>query len=584
MPEPPKPKGKTDDLAEVERALSVLKGRHPEHERARRQDEEARARRASQLDREARAESSLARSRYLRLAAIGVPVAALVIFVGVLGKREMRRREHVEQAGEPFRAFGFANLETSSPSSTGTLETTVDPGCFLAVSTDSVPITVSRNGTALDGTGASPVLFCTCASERIGLHADAASGGGLLLMRADPATVGGSRAFAFSAFKPASTLRTDDACSDASLDAWVEAKRYPRIATDGPWLSAWPARAPLVAAGFQVVADAPPGVPFVVVDVPKESCLLATSGDAADRLGIRLKGATMAMSDVAGTLVRCAEAEATMLVTREGKGEVAVMVAPAVALGGLQGFLELARDNDLAVAASNVPPADRAWDAKQVLVASLVPEGTITTASAPDVPADADARVAALSFETANALLPETPENTYSYCDPPLDAKMRQATCVFSGAQKWRTESGAEAVGGLARAKLPFWLFVMQTATDPNALKGMTQLLTLARHLHREHFTPTTIEAVTELPAGAEILGRAGEDAVVAVGTSPVEPFVYPLTDGPAWTIDSPPRIVPARALQKIMLSAPQLKNLPPKATRRTVVFRRTAAAAAPKP
>jgi hypothetical protein len=582
MPQPPKPKAKTDDLAEVERALSVLQGRHPEHERARRQDEEARARRNKELDKQATVEIKQKRSRNLRLAAIGIPVVALVVFVGMLGKREMRRRDSVEQVGAPFRSFGFANLETSSPSSTGSLETTVDPGCFLGVSTDNVPIKVSRNGNAVEGGGASPVLFCTCASEHLALHADVPAGGGLLLMRADPATLGGSRAFSFAPFKPASTLRTDDACSDASLDAWIEAKRYPTPSTDGPWLAKWAPRAPLVAAGFNVVADALPPVPFVVVDVPKESCLLATSSVADDKLGIRTKGGVMAMADVAGTLVRCAQGDGTMAVTRDGKGELAVMIAPAAAVGGLQGLLELARDNGVSVTTYTVPPADRSWDAKQVLLASQVPEATVNVAAAPDVPVDNDARVAALSFETANALIPETPENTYSYCDPPLDAKMREATCVFSGAQKWRTESGAEAVGGLARAKLPFWLFIMQTASDPNALKGMTQLLTLARRLARDHFTPTTLEALTELPGGVEILGRAGEDAVVAVGTAPTEPVVYPLTDGPAWTIDGTPRIVPTRALQKVVLTAPQVKKLPPQPSRRTVVFRR-ASPSAPK-
>lgn len=577
MPLPPKPKGKPDDLAEVERALSVLQGRHPELERTRRQDEEARARRVAQADTVARAEIKETRSRYIRLAAIGVPVVALIAFLGMLGRREMRRREHVEQVGESFRSVGFANVETSSPSSTGTLETAQEPGCFLALSTDNVPIKVTPGATTADGALASPILFCTCASGRIGLQADVASGGGLLLMRAESATVGGARAFSFAPFRPASTLHSDDACNDASLDAWIDAKRYPAAATDGPWLSSWPHRAPLAAVGLRVVADAPPAVPFAVVDVPKESCLLATSSVAGDRLGIRMKGGTMAVSDVSGTLARCAQADGTVLVTHEGKGELVVMLAPAAAVGGLQGLTEVARDNGIVIAASNVPPADRAWDAKQVLLASQVPDATITTANAPEVPADTEARVVALSFETANALIADTPENTYSYCEPPLDAKMREATCVFSGAQKWRTESGAEAVGGLARAKLPFWLFAMQTATDPKALEGMTQLFTLARRLGRDHFTPTTLEALTELPTGVEVLGRAGEDAIVAVGVAPSEPFVYTLTDGPVWTLEGAPRIVPSRALEKITLTSPQLKNLPPKASRRTVVFRRQA-------
>jgi hypothetical protein len=552
MPLPPKPKAKPDDLAEVERALSVLQGRHPEHERARRQDEEKRAKRVAQLDRAARVESKEARSRYLRLAAIAVPVVALVVFVGSLAKREMRRREHVEQAGEPFRSFGFASVDTSSPSSTGSLETSAEPGCFLAVSTDGVPIKVSHGAVAAEGALAGPVLFCTCA-----------------------AVVGGSRAFSFVPFHSGSTLKSDDACSEASLDAWLDGKRYPAATADGPWLASWPPRAALASVGFRVAAVALPAAPFAVVEVPKDSCLFATSSVDGDRLAIRLKGGTLAMSDITATLARCAQADGTMLVARDGKGELAVMIAPAVAVGGLLGLLEITHDNGITLGGSNVPPADRGWDAKQVLVASQIPEAIVKTAAAPDVPVDNDARVAALSFETGNALIPDTPENTYSYCEPPLDMRMRFATCVFSGAQKWRTESGAEAVGGLARSKLPFWLFAMQTASDPNALKGMTQLLALARYLGREHFMPTTLEALTELPTGVEILGRAGEDAVVAVGVAPTEPFVYPLTDGPVWKLDGKPRIVATRPLEKVTLTSPQVKNLPPKASRRTVVFRR---------
>ncbi|MDB5219146.1 MAG: hypothetical protein JWO86_7073 [Myxococcaceae bacterium] len=575
MPSPPKPKGKPDDLAEVERALSVLQGRHPEHERARRQDDEARARRSAQLDTQARVETTKNRSRYIRLGAIAVPVVALIGFVGMLATREMGRRGRVEQVGEPFRAFGFATVDTSAPASAGSLEATVEPGCFLALATGAAPIRLTRAAGAAEAPSASPLLFCTCASEHIGLKADVPAGGGVLLMRADAATIGGSRAFAFAPFKPASTLRTDDACSDASLDAWIDAKRYPAAAPSGPWLASWPHRAALTAAGFRTTVDAPPGLPFVVVDVPKESCLLATSSVAGDKLGLRMKGGTMALSDVGGTVARCAQADGTMLVAREGKGELVVMIAPAATLGGMHGLREVARENGIVVAAANVPAADHAWDAKQVLLASQIPEATIKTDTAPDVAPDPEARVAALSFDSANALVAETPENTYSYCDPPLDATMREATCVFSGAQKWRTEAGAEAVGGMARAKLPFWLFAMQTASDPNALKGMTQLFALARRLGRDSFTPTTLEALTELPNGVEVLGRKGEDAIVAVGVAPTEPFVYPLTDGPAWTLDGAPRVVATRPLERVMLLAPQLKNLPPKASRRTVVFRR---------
>jgi len=570
---PPKPKGQPEDLHEVERALSVLQGRHPEHERARREDEEARKTRAAALDAVAHVENSQSRVRRMRLAAIGVPIVALLGFFALLTNREMGRRARAEQALGPFRPFGFMTVETSSPSATGTLEATGDPGCFVAVATGNATVKVTRG--AATASGVSPVLFCTCASERIALSAEVGSGGSLALLRAEASTIGGSRAFTFVPFKPGSTLRTDDACSDASLDAWIDAKHYPPPPPDGPSLDAWPPRAPLVRAGFKPVALASSKTPLVVVDVPKESCLVTTSSNPTDRLSVRLKGGAVVIPESAGILARCAQAEGTFVIAREGTGELAVMVAPASGLGGMTGLQELARDFSFPLASTALAPTDRAWDAKQVLLASQIPEANITTASAPEVPVETEPRVAALSFETPNALTPETGADIYSYCNPPLDAKVRAATCVFSGPQKWRTDAGAEAIGGIARAKLPFWLFAMQSASDPVALQGMTQLFTLARRLTRDGFTPTTLEALTELPTGVEVLGRMGEDAVVAVGVIPTPPYVYTLSDGSPWTLDAAPRIVPVKPLEKIMLTS-TMKTLPPKPARHTVVFRRT--------
>ncbi len=573
MPLPPKPKGQPDDLHEVERALSVLQGRHPEHERARREDEEARKSRAAALDKEARSASSQSRVRRLRRAAIAVPVVALVGFFVLLANREMGRRSRVEKTLEPFRPLGFTTVETSSASATGTLEVTAEQGCFIAVATGNAQVKVTRGPTT--ESGASPVLFCTCASEHIGLSAEVGPGGILALLRTDTPAIGGSRAFSFAPFKPGSSLRSDDACSEASLDAWIDAKHYAAAPTDGSSLSKWRPREPLVAAGFKPVALGAATTPFVVVDIPKESCVVTTSSDPADRISMRLKGGAVVVPPTAGILARCAQADGTFIVTREGKGEIAVLVAPAAGLGGMTGLQEHANDFAIPLALTVLPPADRAWDAKQVLLASQIPEADIKTAAAPEIPVDKDSRVAALSFETLNALVPETPDETYSYCNPPLDAKVRAATCVFSGPQKWRTDGGAESVAGIARAKLPFWLFAMQTASDPVALKGITQLFTLARRLTRDGFTPTTLEAITELPTGVEVLGRTGEDAVVAVGVIPTAPYVYTLSDGAPWTLDTAPRVVPVKVLEKVVLTS-TMKTLPPKSARHTVVFRRT--------
>lgn len=573
MPLPPKPKkGQPEDLHEVERALSVLQGRHPEHERSRREDEEKRKTRAAALDDAAAIANRQTRARRLRVGAVAVPIVLLVGFIGLLTNREMGRRARADKALEPFRRYGFTTVDTSSPSATGTLEATAEPGCFLAVATGNVPITLARAGTTTQG--ASPVLFCTCASERIKLTTDVGPGGSLALLRTDAATLGGSRAFALAPFKPGSIVHSDDACSDASLDAWIDAKHYQAPPAEGPALASFRHHAPLASAGFKPLALGPSTSPFVVVDVPKESCLVASSTVATEKLTVRAKGGAVVIPDTAGVVSRCAQADATLIVLREGKGDIVVMVAPGAALGGMTGLQELARDASIPLAATVLAPTDRAWDAKQVLLASQIAEANITTASAPEIPVETDSRVAALSFETPNALTPETQSEIFSYCSPPLDAQVRAATCVFSGPQKWRTDAGAEAIGGIARAKLPFWLFAMQTASDPVALKGMTQLFTLARRLGREGFAPTTLEALTELPTGVEVLGRTGEDAVVAVGVVPNAPFVYTLSDGAAWSLDDAPRIVPVKPLEKVTLTG-NMKTLPPKAARHTVVFRR---------
>ena len=147
---------------------------------------------------------------------------------------------------------------------------------------------------------------------------------------------------------------------------------------------------------------------------------------------------------------------------------------------------------------------------------------------------------------------------------------------MFSGVQKWRSFSGGgEAlVGGLARSKLPFWLYSMQGVKDPAALAGITKLLALARALGRDGFAPTTLEALVEQPSGVDVLGRTGEDAVVAVGVAPSEPWVYPLSDDVAWELEGPAQIALVKPLERVTLTTP-LKKLPPLNLRRTVVFRR---------
>ena len=157
-PPPPKPKGK-DDLAEVERALSVLQGRDPEFERARRQDEEARAKRRAQIDEASRSEASKTRRRRVAIGVVAVVLAGVAVFAGSMFRTEVERRGRIEKASDSYRSMGFTIIETSGRGTPGTLEDTPEKGCLLAVSTGDAPIKVVRAaGDTIEGTGPPPVL------------------------------------------------------------------------------------------------------------------------------------------------------------------------------------------------------------------------------------------------------------------------------------------------------------------------------------------------------------------------------------------------------------------------------------------
>lgn len=573
---PPKPKG-PDDLAEVERALSVLQGRNPEFERARREDEETRAKRRAAIDAESRVETRKARLRVVRFAGIAIAVAGFAVFAGSVFRKEVARRGRIEQASDSYRSMGFVVVETSGRGSPGRLEDTPDKGCLLAVSTDGAPIEVARGTGTVKGPG--PVLFCTCATEKVTVTSQVAEGGGLSLLRIDAAALGGSKAFAFLPFEPATAARTDEACSDASLDAWIEGKRYPAQAPpDDAWLKADAKRGALLEGlGFKPFATVPADRPFAIVELPKESCVVAI-GAPGEKLGLRMKGGAMAVANAEGAFAWCAPGEATATIEREGTSAVTVLAAPAGRVGGTVGLGEVLAKAGVTIAPASVavPPGDRAWNAKQLLLASAVPDGLVTTASAPAIPADVEARLAAVSLGSAKALAPEPAAEVYSFCEPPLADDSTDAMCVFSGPHAWKI-ANAEAVGGVARAKMPFWLFALDGVSEPAAMKVAADLVTFARRMKREGFEPTTIEAMTETPTGVEVLGRMGEDAIVALGLAPAPPWVFPYTDGPAWSLtEGEPRVVPVKPLEKVKVNA-TAKKLPSKDTRRSVVFRRQA-------
>jgi hypothetical protein len=109
---------------------------------------------------------------------------------------------------------------------------------------------------------------------------------------------------------------------------------------------------------------------------------------------------------------------------------------------------------------------------------------------------------------------------------------------------------------------------------DPELTKSLVALLILARRLRGDGFEPTTLAGVVEEPSGVSVIGRAGDDAVVAVGLGPTPPYVFPYSDAQEWQLAGEPRVVDLKPGERAVLSSVQ----PPAAAkelRRTVVFRR---------
>jgi len=559
-----------DALDEVERALSVLGGRHPETERLRREEAEARAKKQAELAALVAEDRKIELRRRVGIAA-GVTVAVVALgALAVFVKTSLARRATVERAVEPYRGMGFEVVATSSRASPRSVEGTVAPGCVLAIASDpAARLEVRRPSGTIKGPG--PILFCICDSEAVTASAELAEGGGVALLRMDAAQVGGSRALAFAPGKAATTAKTDDVCAEASFDAWLDGKRFPKAAPDDAWFGADPRRKALAGAGF-ASALAMSTEPFAAVEIPKASCLVALPDGPGDPITLRARGVGVVGGPEDGPLGWCTQEETIATVHHDGRGRVGAMIAPAAKVGGLRGVREIGAAAGVRFASLAVQPTDRGWDASMTLAASAVPE--VTAATAPDVPRAPEARVVALSFGAPNALSADAESEVFSYCDPSLDASTLESVCVFSGRHQWSL-AAADKVGGLARAKLPYWLSTFAGVGDPVALKGEVELLALARRLRREGFEPSVIEGITETPTGAQVLGRSNEDAVVAVATQTSAPWVVPLSDGPAWTLADPPRIVRLAPLEKVALTA--AKGLAPATgkARRTVVFRR---------
>jgi hypothetical protein len=508
--------------------------------------------------------------------ALALAVAAGAVFWWVARTRAIRAA--LASVEQPFVARGLAEVQSNALTAARTLEADLPgPGCFVALTTTGTAALRVRDGTrAIEARGS--VAWCSCAAGRavVELGDPAEKDSGLALLRIDARATGGPLARASGDFPPSAWGEGAAPCADAVLDGWIADHRSPRPALEAvaSWMGGDPARASLTAAGFRAVASIPPERRFEVVESSAGDCVVAF-GAGNDELSLRSTGGAWLVAHAAGAMAWCSARAATTTVWRDGAGPVVVLAAPATRVGGLLGARECAETAHLRIApeASTVPDDDLGWDAEALLKASGLAE--VESAPLPGEPGAADPRVVALSVSPSARIALE-PAAAIVACDPPFGAMpgVRGAVCAGAAPVAWWRRSDAPA--GAARAHLPVWLSMLESRREADAIARIPELLSLTRRLARSAFVPTILEGVTELVDGVRVTGRAGEDAIVAVGIGPKAPWAFPYTDSVPWDLGDAPRVIELRPGDAVKLIASPPPNAP-RDRRRTIVFRRAA-------
>jgi hypothetical protein len=574
---PPAPQA---SLEEVERAISALEGRHPEHERTRRETLAAAQARGVALEKEAAVRARQRRHR----AVVVVTNAAAVIAVGVVGWRLAVRtgaiRAALATAEAPWVSRGYAVLTSNALTARRTLEVDV-PGasCFVAIATGDATVLAREGATSVQAKGS--VGWCACSPGHTNLEASTAGGAdiGVALLRIDAQATGGALGRPWVDLAPGAWGEGGDECADAALDGWIADGRAPRpflepLPLEDRWFAADKRRAALRRQGFRVMGSVAPERPFGAVAGNAGDCMLAV-GAAGESLSLRATGGARLVAHEAGALAWCDSRATTATVWHDGGGRVVVLAAPAARVGGLLGVRECADAAGFPVApeAAWLRDEDLAWEAEVVLQASGL--AGVKSGGLPGEPGAADGAITAL-VSSRSGRVAAMPTSVAVACDPTpySGTALHESVCATPAPVAWwRTGDGAASA---ARAPVPFWLSALEPHHEADAIARVPELLTLARRLGRDGFEPTMLEGVTELPDGVRVVGRAAEDAVVAVGVAPRQPWVFPYTDRVPWDLGDAPRVI---ALQPG--ASVKLVSIPPSDSplekRRTIVFRRAA-------
>jgi len=537
------------------------------------------------LSRELAERDGQRQARTKRMAA-GVAVFLVVAFV-VWRYVERTRSLHdaLERTETRWTTLGFTPLASNALSGSRTLEADL-PGasCFVALTSRDEPLRLRGGSATAAIEGAKSVAWCMCAPAHAAIEVDAPGPVGLAILRVDARELGGRLARAWTPFVPGAWGEGGEQCEDAALDGWVADHRSPQASVDTSWMETSPARPPLRRAGFRVVSGVETARPFGVVDAKGGDCMIAIARDDVP-LSLRAPGARWWIDHARRTIAWCTSSDTTTTVWREGTSPVVVVAAPASRIGGLLGLRECAEAGGLHLdaGATWLDPGDLAWDAASLLRAST------SLAAAPDPlppePGPLDGRIIALTLSPGAKAVSDPPTVVVA-CDPPLgeSAGLHGSICAPRAPVSW-WHRGDPAIGA-ARAALPAWLAPFEAHREVDAVARIPELLSLSRRLGRERFEPTLLEGVTELADGVRVIGRAGEDAIVAVGLTSAPPWVLPYFAPGAgvapWDLGDEPRVVPLAPGQTVKLIATTSQTTPLE-KRRTVVFRRAVQLDAPQ-
>ncbi len=584
-PSPPKPapaqrpptpsRPGEESLAEVERALSILHGRHPEAVRAERETLTSLANKKAAVDRLAQEAAREDRQRLVVRAAAGAVAAAVVLTAGIVVTRRIAQARAIDAAiapaAAPFEAKGFSNVAPSRFTRQTQAIESEEPTCYVAVASRSPgdgALALERPSGTLRGEGS--LAWCTCGSERDTVRLADAAAGGLRVLRAPAKEIGGDQGLFFLSPRP-HAIAVPDECSGESLDAWIEQGRAPAIPAGSaldPKL-----REALGGLGFEPAGSAAAPLPFAVVAGADDTCSIAWSSAPDDTLTLRVPGGERPLAHVKGTVAFCQSHGKPVTVWREGSGELQVARAPAGRVGGTHGVRELVQKVGLPAASTWSPDDDLAWDAAATLRAAGIPSPEITVST--DGQSRPNARL--LSTTIRGALVrADAPPNASFVCAPPIEAGTESALCVQSAALAWHVV-GTVGKAGFAQAALPFWMQALSGTTEPEALKAQLALVQLGRRLAAEGYEATTLVGVTERGSEVVVTGRAGDDAIVAVQLTREPPWAAPCTMGTTWTLEGPPGVVPLRAGDDVILTCAAAGARPHDP--RTVVFRHVGAA-----